>query len=69
MEFSKAEAQEMIMDRKAELRKGVPNPSAETLAAWKAEDFKDRIMLDLCEDEDMIAELKNLRTALEVKVK
>ena len=57
------------MDRKAELRKGVSNPSEGTLASWRLEDFKDGIMLDHFEDEDLVAELKNLRTAFKVKLK
>ena len=67
MEYSKAEVQEMIMDRKADLRKAVPNPSEGTLASWKMEDFKDGILLEQYEDEDMVAELKSLRTAFKVK--
>lgn len=63
MDYSKAETQELIMDRKAELRKSVLYPSEGTLTSWKMEDFKDSILLDYYEDEDMVAELKNLRTA------
>ncbi len=69
MEYSKAEAQEMIMDRKAELRKAVPNPSEDTLASWKMEDFKDSILLDHYEDEELLLAMQNLRTAFNVRLK
>ena len=67
MDYSKAETQELIMDRKAELRKGVLDPSEGTLTSWKMEDFKDSILIDYYEDEDMVAALKNFRTAIKVK--
>ena len=55
MRYKKSEVMKIIMEHSKKLRQSIKDPSKETLAAWRWQDAKDELLLQIYEREEAAA--------------